>query len=230
MDENGIRFQTFDADAEVSVRYRRLPHWHQSRTALFVTFRTIDSLPNQALEYIEKELTEWLRIRQLPIELLSQGCTLRGIENHEKWLALTPRARAEFKRRANYLFEWSVDQCFGSCPLRAPEISKIVAEAIRFFDEQKYDLDRFVVMPNHVHALLQFRSGYDLTVIGQSWMRYTARQINPLIGNKGAFWQPEPFDHIVRSDRQLEQVRAYIEANPKKSKLKSGEYFYWSRS
>ena len=105
----------------------------------------------------------------------------------------------------------------------------MMADIIHYHDGQRYDLDRFVIMPNHVHALLQMRSGYELDVIGQSWMRYSARKINPIIGHQGAFWQGEPFDHIVRDDRQLERIRAYIEANPKKTRLKPGEYHYWSR-
>lgn len=105
----------------------------------------------------------------------------------------------------------------------------IVGHAIRLFDAQRYDLDRFVVMPNHVHALVQFRAGFDLKVVGQSWMRYTARVINQRSERRGELWQPEPYDHIIRSSQQFECLQHYIADNPDKAKLKQGEFLYWQR-
>ena len=63
----------------------------------------------------------------------------------------------------------------------AVEAVYTVGNAIQFFDAQRYDLDRSVVMPNHVQALVQFRPGFGLHVVGQSWMRYTPRSINQQI-------------------------------------------------
>ncbi|MEX0819492.1 MAG: hypothetical protein WD070_07855, partial [Pirellulaceae bacterium] len=59
-----------------------------------------------------------------------------------------------------------------------------------------------------------------------SWMRFTATRINRLFGDTGTFWQEEPFDHLVRSEQQLEFLRDYIEQNPLKANLKAGEYLY----
>lgn len=84
-------------------------------------------------------------------------------------------------------------------------------------------------MPNHVHVLVQFRQGYDLSTVSQSWMRYTARQINKEIGRTGVLWQPEAFDHIVRNPEQFEYLHRYIAENPKKANLKAGEFLYWKR-
>lgn len=58
-------------------------------------------------------------------------------------------------------------------------------------------------------------------------MRYTARQINLLIKEAGAFWQPEPFDDIIRSSEQFLYLEDYIADNPRKANLKEGEYLYW---
>ena len=59
-----------------------------------------------------------------------------------------------------------------------------------------------------------------------SWLHYTAFQINQEIGEKGKFWQQEPFDHLVRSLEQYEYLRQYIADNPRKAGLKSGECLY----
>ena len=122
-----------------------------------------------------------------------------------------------------------MDECHGRCILRQRELAEIVAEAIQHDNGVKFDLDRFVIMPNHVHALVQFRSGFDLSVVGHSWMRYTARQINNKINSSGAFWAPEPFDHIVRSAEQFVWTQDYISENPQKAKLRDGEYLLWIR-
>jgi len=85
------------------------------------------------------------------------------------------------------------------------------------------------VMPNHVHATVQFRNGYDLSIVGQSWMRYSARLIHRALVKQGEFWQPEPFDHIIRSPEQFLYLQKYIAENPTKANLSRNEYVYWAR-
>jgi REP element-mobilizing transposase RayT len=93
----------------------------------------------------------------------------------------------------------------------------------------KYDLDRFVVMPNHVHVIVQFRPGSTLKKVRQSWLRYTARKINQATGGSDVFWQGEPFDHIIRSAEQFEYLQRYIAEIPRKANLSPGEYLYCER-
>ena len=59
-----------------------------------------------------------------------------------------------------------------------------------------------------------------------SWLHYTAFQINKRSGQKGKFWQQEPFDHLVRSIRQYEYLRRYISENPAKARLEPGDYYF----
>lgn len=59
-----------------------------------------------------------------------------------------------------------------------------------------------------------------------SWLHWTATQINRKTGIRGHFWQQEPFDHLVRSIEQYEYLRQYIADNPKKGGLREGEYIY----
>ena len=84
----------------------------------------------------------------------------------------------------------------------------------------------FVVMPNHVHLLAAFASDDAMREQFDSWLHYTAFRINQQIGESGHFWQQEPFDHLVRSGQQYEYLRDYIADNPKKAKLREGEYIY----
>ena len=94
------------------------------------------------------------------------------------------------------------------------------------FDRQRYRMGDIVVMPNHVHLLVAFDDATSVRKQCTSWMRYTARQINRLYGDVGSVWQEEPFDHLVRSEKQLAYLREYIEQNPRKAKLKNGDFHY----
>jgi len=222
-------FRPLDRERDIDVRERNLPHWFQPGAAIFVTFRTIDSLPKEVVLRMQRELEEWLRIRDLPVELAMSAITQRRPDHDMLFKSLEPRNRGEFQRLVNRLFHWSLDECHGRCPLRQREIAEIVANVILHDDGTKFDLDRFVVMPNHVHAIVQFRAGFDLSVIGQSWMRYSARQINQRLGLTGALWETEPFDHIIRSEEQFVWVQEYIADNPRKAHLPEGEFVLWMR-
>ena len=65
-------FRSFDPDAELEITSRNLPHWFQVGAAMFVTFRTADSLPKEVLVRWQKELEHWLLARDLHSHSLSQ--------------------------------------------------------------------------------------------------------------------------------------------------------------
>ncbi len=119
--------------------------------------------------------------------------------------------------------EW-LDQGHGDCWLRQPEIARIVESALRHFDGQRYALGEFVIMPNHVHAIVTPLADNTLSDILHSWKSYTAHQINRLLGRNGPVWQDESFDHIIRNEHTLEQTAEYIRQNPVRAGLKEGEY------
>ena len=225
-----VAFGSFDPTAEVDVRQRSLPHWFQAGAAMFVTFRTADSMPREVIRRWRRELEAWLTARSLPVSLAES--TAEGkLTNHDALLSrLGSTERREFKKLSDRIFNRRLDECHGACQLRRPEIAKIVSDAILFYQETKYVLDCFIVMPNHVHAIVQFRDGGKLGTVSQCRMRYTAREINAATGGSGAFWQPEPFDHIIRGPEQFEYLQQYVADNPREANLSAGEFLYWERS
>ena len=96
-----------------------------------------------------------------------------------------------------------------------PEIRELVESALRHFDNDRYKLLDCVVMPNHVHVVVTPFGEHLLSSIVHSWKSFTANRINAVLGRRGAFWQKESFDHIVRSAESLQKFREYIEANRK---------------
>ena len=49
---------------------------------------------------------------------------------------------------------------------------------VEFFNGQRYVLGEYVVMPNHVHALVRPLANHDLDRILHSWKSFSANQIS----------------------------------------------------
>ena len=91
-----------------------------------------------------------------------------------------------------------------------------------------YRLHAFVVMPNHVHVLLEPRIDAVRALKG---IKGTAsRECNLVLGRtRQPFWQDESFDRWVRNEAEFERIRAYIERNPVAAGLVSRpEDWLWS--
>jgi type I restriction enzyme R subunit len=208
--------ELFDPKAELAIYEHCRPHWSQAGAVVFITFRTQDSIPREVIERWDREKGEWLRVRGY------------GIGRHwSKVLpVLTGKDRQDFLKQFNRQREMFLDTCYGRCLLRRPELAQIVADSLLHFDGERYRMGDFVVMPNHVHLLAAFGSADVLKDQCDSWMHFSAFEINRATGEKGKFWQQEPFDHLVRSTEQYDYLRDYIADNPKQAGLNSGEYVY----
>ena len=203
-----MNFIPFDLDVEVRRTRRRLPHWFQNGCTYYVTFRLADSLPRAKRDGIKKEREEWL--------------TARGVNRMEE---LSDEDRRRYRHFFTEKIEVLLDNGYGACQLRDPDNAGIVGDALKFFDGERYELDAFVVMPNHVHLLVCPTAPVQLSEILGSWKRHSAREINRREERTGRpLWLDENFDHVVRSGRQLECLRGYIEQNPVVAGLREGEF------
>ncbi|MEZ6032662.1 MAG: transposase [Planctomycetaceae bacterium] len=216
-----VEFGLFDRSQETLITYDELPHWFQPDVAVFITFRTIDSLPRTAVLRMEAELRDWLQ---------RNGNKVEDSSPLPEWTELPKALQQEYRQRKSRLWHGELDSCHGECVLRNPDLSKSVMNSLRHFDGERYDLDCAVVMPNHVHLIAQFRQGYTCTEQCVSWLKFTATKINRALERKGHFWQSEPFDHLVRSVEQFQYLRWYIRNNGPRAHLKPEEYRYWNRT
>jgi putative transposase len=208
--------EPFDPQSEALIHEHFRPHWAQAGAVVFITFRTHDSIPHEVVERWDREKQQWLHER--------------GKDTGAQWSLivrqLSESDRADFHKMFNRQRESFLDSCHGRCLLKRPELSKIVADSLLHFDGERYRMGDFIVMPNHVHLLAVFPEADAMKAQCGSWLHYTAVRINQALGEKGKFWQQEPFDHIVRSLDQYEYLRQYIADNPQKARLAPGEYHY----
>ncbi len=81
----------------------------------------------------------------------------------------------------------------------------------------------FVVMPDHLHWLLQLTGAVSLAKIMQSVKGLSAKQIGRPI------WQEGYHDHALRQEEDLKAVARYIIANPLRAGLAEiiGDYPHW---
>jgi putative transposase len=203
-------FRPFSDLERPDKRRRNLPHWDTPGATYFVTFRLADALPAGELKKLEIACAAWLRAY--------------GISHRRQVRLLPDGAQHEFRRLFTAPEERWLDAGQGACVLRDPQCREAVIEMMLLFDATRYALDEFVIMPNHVHALMLPLGGNELLDILATWKKFSARQINGLRKRSGTLWQAESFDHIVRDRERLEKFRDYIRQNPVKARLREGEY------
>lgn len=214
-----VVWRCFDPDADLDVSVRNRPHWHQAGAVTFVTIRLDDSMPVAVVK-------QWLHAQQ--DWLTQQGLGEISVDAMLARNDLPRDLRRAFTKFRNRLWNTNLDDCHGSCCLRNRAHAKIVADSLLHFDGVRYDIERFVVMPNHVHVLVQMFQSWGLREQCESWMRYTATQINRSMGKGGDFWA-EPFDHVVRNPTQFDYLQRYIVDNPDRASLSSQETLTWIR-
>jgi putative transposase len=99
--------------------------------------------------------------------------------------------------------------------LKDDRIARLVRDALHYGEQERhfYNLRAWVIMPNHVHVLLQPKVSLPTLT---RWLKgATARKANLVLGRTGKpFWQDESFDHRVRSSADLDRIVRYIENNP----------------
>ena len=203
--EATLKATFFRPHDELHIHHGNLPHWRQTHVTYFVTTRLADSMPQEKLREWQNRRDAWLGAH--------------GLQKPSDIHQLTVDQQHEF--HATFTKEWHqwLDAGYGECLLRRSDVRDILMG--RLCAEQS--LDAWVIMPNHLHALVT-PEGQTLGDVLQSWKGGSAFEINRLLGRSGPLWQKEPYDHIVRSEAQFQHYRRYISENPIKAGLEPHEY------
>ena len=121
-----------------------------------------------------------------------------------------------------------LDRGHGECWLRRRNVAELVEKVLLDGDGREYRMQAWVLMPNHVHLVVDVWNVPLVTLIN-SWKGRVAREANKLLGRRGAFWQEDYYDTLVRDEAHLKRAISYTEQNPVKTYLaKAAREWPWS--
>src|SRR5258708_9350985 len=174
--------------------YRRnLPHWHPEGKSIFITWRLYGSLPASLMRRKSTGrnacATNTSESEDSPgREFVRLDAALDSAKRGPLWLA-----NPEFAAYAEYPI------------VHGAELGR-------------HQLHDYVVMPNHVHILLD--PYVPLAKISGPLKGVAACDINAMLGRTGKPpWQHESFDHWIRNTAEFARICHYIEWNPVRAGL-----------
>ena len=193
-------------DKRIRKYTRHLPHWRQEGATYFVTFRLADSLP-------EAKQTE-----------------IKNLRAHWEYSHPEPRSEQDWEEHARDLIRrteaWS-DEGHGACYFREQRWADVLRDRLHYFHGERYQLNCWVIMPNHCHLILRPFEGYELEDLIGAMKGVTAKLVNAAVGRTGELWEQECFDRIIRDGEHLQRVIRYIGNNPQQAGLPRSVWFRW---
>lgn len=111
----------------------------------------------------------------------------------------------------------------GRRPLLAHDaVHTILQEEWRALHERHgWAVGRYVVMPDHVHFFVapQPAGAKSLAVAVGRWKEWTAKRMVRATTAVAPLWQPEFFDHLLRSGESRSEKWSYVRENPVRAGL-----------
>ncbi|MFA5688623.1 MAG: transposase [Kiritimatiellales bacterium] len=97
--------------------------------------------------------------------------------------------------------------------LTDPDVAPQLLDSVLIYQKQKkWFVHLFMIMPDHIHALVTFPPHEKMALITGNWKRYHAV-------NSGILWQDNFFDHRIRNDKEYLEKAGYIRRNPAAANL-----------
>ena len=121
-----------------------------------------------------------------------------------------------------------LDRGHGDCWLRRREVAELVEKILLGADGSDYRMEAWVVMPNHVHLVVDVWD-VPLAKLINGWKGRSSREANKLLGRRGQFWQEDYYDTLIRHEANLKVAIGYTEQNPAKAfQAKDARGWPWS--
>lgn len=198
-----LPFEPRDNHRPLPVYQRNLPHWRQQGATYFVTFHTLDALPQEAISSLKRLRAQWLKAHPPPHDhKLRQEYTKRVMMHTEQWL----------------------HQGYGACLFNNAECREIMRSALLHFHgteaepdnekDKRVELGGFVIMPNHIHLIARPLNHVKLEMWLGSVKRFVSSNVPASYRIDGHLWQKESHDRIVRDRPHLNNCLRYIGRNP----------------
>jgi putative transposase len=92
--------------------------------------------------------------------------------------------------------------------LTDPRAGHALLDSVRLYHQMgRWHCHLFLLMPDHLHALLAFPHNAGLAAVVKRWKSFHSRSNN-------VSWQDGFFDHRIRNEREFELKAHYIRQNP----------------
>ncbi|MFW6303123.1 MAG: transposase [Candidatus Sumerlaeota bacterium] len=192
----------------IKITERNLPHWTKEDSIYWITFRLGDSVPQSKIAVWRDERRRWVDAHPKPW-------------SKEVWL--------EYHREFELRIDKWLDRGFGSQSLAHPHVREALKTCMLRFEGERLNIHCAVIMPTHVHVLLEPLKGYQLSALLKGMKGAGAREANRILRRTGPFWEEESYDHIVRNREQYLYFCDYIANNPSKACLGEGAYWFLPR-
>ena len=100
------------------------------------------------------------------------------------------------------------------------DLGRIVQQSIEDISKHypMISVDHYVIMPNHVHLLLQINTDPDGRSMIAPTISTVVRLMKGAVSRQAGFtvWQKGFYDHVIRKDNDHQDIWNYIEGNPSK--------------
>jgi putative transposase len=93
-------------------------------------------------------------------------------------------------------------------------LAKLIEDTLLYFDGQRYDLQAWCIMPDHVHVGVVFYPDHLMGKVIWAWKSWITNRYM-----KAKIFEVDYFDRYVRTLNQAERLPNYIESNPVKAGL-----------
>ena len=110
------------------------------------------------------------------------------------------------------------------------DVAQIIFDAFDWLEaNERIRWECIMIMPDHIHSVIQLKSEYTLQQITHTLKRYTARKINLLLKREGRFWQVGYHDTGIRAEKALHENIKYCYENPVRKGIvkEAKDYPYW---
>jgi len=137
------------------------------------------------------------------------------VARRQEWEGILNESNESLRRRR--LESW-LDRGHGKCWLRRSNVASQIEGTLRAEDGRAYRLRAWIVMPNHVHLVVDVLDA-PLSKLLNLWKGRSARAANLQLGRAGHFWEREYFDTLICDEAHLNRAIRYTENNPVKAGL-----------
>ena len=129
-----------------------------------------------------------------------------------------PRMKSIDYSAVNYYFiticTWNKMCIFGKAG-QPNELGKIAEQGLQNISDHfsGVRMDKYIVMPNHVHGIIAVeRQGVNLAAVIGQYKSFVSREIHRIYPQLRV-WQTSFHDHVIRNQKEYQQIWRYIDAN-----------------